>query len=109
MTKREFLDIVFALAPNEANAIMDAFDEYVNSNEPHWIPVTERLPVEYDNPIEFLCTLEDNDGNRYVDLIVWTGSDWENNYTDDNKHRDYGIDKVVGWMFSPMPMRKENA
>ena len=29
MTKREFLDTVFALAPNEANAIMDAFDEYV--------------------------------------------------------------------------------
>ena len=46
MTKREFLDIVFALAPNEANAIMDAFDEYVDSNEPHWIPVTERLPKE---------------------------------------------------------------
>lgn len=44
MTKREFLDKVFALAPNEANAIMDAFDEYVDSNEPHWIPVTERLP-----------------------------------------------------------------
>ena len=41
MTKREFLDTVFALAPNEANAIMDAFDEYVDSNEPHWIPVTE--------------------------------------------------------------------
>ena len=32
MTKREFLDTVFALAPNEANAIMDAFDEYVDSN-----------------------------------------------------------------------------
>ena len=31
MTKREFLDTVFALAPNEANAIMDAFDEYVES------------------------------------------------------------------------------
>ena len=44
MTKREFLDTVFALVPNEANAIMDAFDEYVDSNEPHWIPVTERLP-----------------------------------------------------------------
>ena len=41
MTKREFLDNVFALAPTEANAIMDAFDEYVDSNEPHWIPVTE--------------------------------------------------------------------
>ena len=47
MTKREFLDIVFALAPTEANAIMDAFDEYVDSNEPHWIPVTEdTLPEE---------------------------------------------------------------
>mgnify|MGYP002516896980 CR=1 FL=1 len=46
MTKREFLDIVFALAPTEANAIMDAFDEYVDSNEPHWIPVTERLPED---------------------------------------------------------------
>ena len=46
MTKRKFLDIVFTLAPNEANAIMDAFDEYVESNEPHWIPVTERLPEE---------------------------------------------------------------
>lgn len=44
MTKREFLDTVFALAPNEANKIMDAFDEYVESNEPHWIPVAERLP-----------------------------------------------------------------
>ena len=49
MTKREFLDIVFALVPNEANKIMDAFDEYVDSNEPHWIPVTERLPKEEDS------------------------------------------------------------
>ena len=47
MSKREFLDTVFALAPNEANAIMDAFDEYVESNEPHWTPVTEdTLPEE---------------------------------------------------------------
>ena len=44
MTKRKFLDAVFALAPNEANKIMDAFDEYVESNEPHWIPCEERLP-----------------------------------------------------------------
>ena len=40
MTKREFLDIVFALAPNEANKIMDAFDEYVESTEQKWIPWT---------------------------------------------------------------------
>ena len=49
MTKREFLDTVFALAPNEANKIMDAFDEYVESNEPHWIPVTENTLPEAEN------------------------------------------------------------
>lgn len=48
MTKREFLDTVFALAPTEANRIMDAFDEYVENTEPHWIPVTERLPETTD-------------------------------------------------------------
>ena len=51
MTKREFLDTVFALAPNEANAIMDAFDEYVESNEPHWIPVTENTLPEDGIPV----------------------------------------------------------
>ena len=54
MTKREFLDIVFALVPNEANAIMDAFDEYVESNEPHWIPVTkDTLPER--NRVVVVC------------------------------------------------------
>lgn len=74
--------------------------------EPHWISVTERLPVEYDNPIEFLCTLEHKNDVYYVDLIMWNGSDWENNYTDDNKYSDYGIDKVVAWMPLPEPYKK---
>ena len=64
MTKREFLDIVFALAPTEANAIMDAFDEYVDSNEPHWIPVTEKLP-EKDG--RYYVTLE----NKYVEILYY--------------------------------------
>ena len=57
MTKREFLDIVFALAPTEANAIMDAFDEYVDSNEPHWIPVTEKLPKSKEEDLEYPTVL----------------------------------------------------
>ena len=57
MTKREFLDIVFALAPTEANAIMDAFDEYVDSNKPHWIPVTERLPKSKEEDLEYPTVL----------------------------------------------------
>lgn len=59
MTKREFLDTVFALAPNEANAIMDAFDEYVDSNEPHWIPVTEGLPKKCNTT--YLATVDYGD------------------------------------------------
>ena len=59
MTKREFLDIVFALAPTEANAIMDAFDEYVESNEPHWIPVTENCDCDLMDNEEVLVFQKD--------------------------------------------------
>lgn len=116
MTKEKVIDILKGIKdgtawlmpnmPEEGEKAIDIAIKVVEHPEPHWIPVTERLPVEYDNPIELLCTLEDNDGNRYVDLILWTGCDWENNYTDDNEQNKYGIDKVVGWMFSPIPMRK---
>lgn len=80
MTKREFLDIVFALAPTEANAIMDAFDEYVESNEPHWIPVTERLPeygtevVTYNRDEEFEINhiIDEEDGEWFLNgAIAW--------------------------------------
>ena len=80
MTKREFLDIVFALAPNEANKIMDAFDEYVDGNEPHWIPVTEKLP-EYgtavltynrDEEFEINHIIDDEDGEWFYNgAIAW--------------------------------------
>lgn len=66
MTKREFLDKVFALAPNEANAIMNAFDEYVESNEPHWIPVTERLP-ENNDPVN-VTWVNHNPEVYYMDI-----------------------------------------
>ena len=73
MTKREFLDVVFAaLAPNEANAIMDAFDEYVDSNEPHWIPVTEATPTEDD---DYWATFEAETG-RFVDWASWYQGRW---------------------------------
>ena len=72
MTKREFLDTVFALAPNEANAIMDAFDEYVESNEPHWIPVTDHNPTEED---DYWATFEAETG-RFVDWASWYQGRW---------------------------------
>ena len=77
MTKREFLNTVFALAPNEANAIMDAFDEYVESNEPHWIPVTE---PPTDRTICYVTLKDTNDENRQnwaAEMIYtpWDGFD----------------------------------
>lgn len=90
MTKREFLDAVFALAPNEANAIMDAFDEYVDSNEPHWIPVTERLP-EIGGEILF-C---DIDGDIYVGHRA-IGHWWS---VDDK------VKNVTAWMPLPEPYK----
>ena len=66
MTKREFLDIVFALAPTEANAIMDAFDEYVDSNEPHWIPVTENCDCDLMDNEEVLVFQKDGTINGQI-------------------------------------------
>ena len=66
MTKREFLDKVFTLAPNEANAIMNAFDEYVESSEPHWIPCSERLPKTND-PVN-VTYVNHKPGNYYAEV-----------------------------------------
>ena len=66
MTKREFLDKVFALVPNEANAIMDAFDEYVESNEPHWIPVTENCDCDLMDNEEVLVFQKDGTINGQI-------------------------------------------
>ena len=88
MTKREFLDTVFALAPNEANAIMDAFDEYVDSNEPHWIPVTERLP-EYGKAV----------------LTVNKDGDYEINHIIDDEEGDFFYYGAIAWMPLPEPYK----
>ena len=110
MTKREFLDIVFALAPTEANAIMDAFDEYVESNEPHWKPVTERLPERCKD----VLVTRDYDGRadhikscRYVEVASCYGEDddvsW-NSYSDEYKMTPKNH-RVVAWMPLPEPYK----
>ena len=76
MTKREFLDKVFALVPNEANAIMDAFDEYVDSNEPHWIPVTERLPESKEEDLEYPTVIIDLDGQVALGCYYESTREW---------------------------------
>ena len=92
MTKREFLDTVFALAPNEANAIMDAFDEYVDSNEPQWIPVTERLPKKCNTT--YLATVD------YGGHGMAVGQRF---FFDDNI--GWNDKSVVAWMPLPEPYK----
>lgn len=110
MTKREFLDKVFALVPNEANVIMDAFDEYVESNEPHWIPVTERLPKEKDAGIlkklgknkrsDYVIATVDVKGERMtVTACTYDGVwDWNMKYA----FPEY---EIIAWMPLPEPYK----
>ena len=115
MTKREFLDTVFALAPNEANKIMDAFDEYVDSNEPHWIPVEQDLPkenylddgyVEPSQPVLIYMSYHTCKISRYwghrkskgtSDYVIPDWMDLE----------DYDGDNVIAWMPLPESYRGE--
>ena len=100
MTKREFLDTVFALAPTEANAILDAFDEYVDSNEPHWIPVTERLPETTDAVLTTYIVNGDR-SRRYVEESSYYGNDesWSSPW---DEYRIAGTRiEVIAWM--PLP------
>ena len=94
MTKREFLDIVFTLVPNEANAIMDAFDEYVDSKEPHWIPVTKQMPPINED------VLVSGDGYVWKDALI---PRYESNvlewYYDGTSRDDYA------WMPLPEPFK----
>ena len=104
MTKREFLDTVFALAPNEANAIMDAFDEYVDSNEPHWIPVTERLPESKEEDLEYptvLICFENEEvmlGCFYESTKEWGTGEYFDKKCD-----------PIAWMPLPEPYKEEDA
>jgi hypothetical protein len=97
MTKREFLDTVFALAPNEANAIMDAFDEYVDSNAPHWIPVTERLPkngaqvLVYARSVHYALA-------KYDEMREADGTYKKQWVTFDAWKPFYTIKEVIAWM-----------
>ena len=114
MTKREFLDTVFALVPNEANAIMDAFDEYVDSNEPRWISVTERLPKEDG---DYLVTFEEGYAEDYgFDPIGIAPFEvdcegfgiWQEHFdrqTLGSLGSDWVEIKVIAWMPLPEPFK----
>lgn len=114
MTKREFLDTVFALAPTEANRIMDAFDEYVESTEPHWIPVTERLPEEETDvlvTVHFLGLKRThrNGWNEhiketfYVEVASHINGEWSSASDEYKIAKDRH--KVIAWMPLPEPYK----
>lgn len=100
------LDDVLANRPTERDALCVAVEkafEALSQHEQQWIPVKERNPIEYDNPIEFMATLEDPSGERYVEFIEWDGYEWDDFYTDDNERGVWGYDKVIAWMKKTEP------
>ena len=85
--------------------VIETISELEAQPEQHWILVKERNPIEYDNPIEFMATLEDPSGERYVEFIEWDGYEWDDFYTDDNERGVWGQDKVIAWMKKPEPFK----
>ena len=104
MTKREFLDIVFALAPNEANKIMDAFDEYVESNESHWIPVEQALPeLRHDVLLTVFFHERWNVAEGYRqdgEFMFWNHGRLDSVLDEENR--------VIAWMPKPEPYKGVN-
>ena len=111
MTKREFLDTVFALVPKDANKIMDAFDEYVDSNEPHWIPFEKRQLTDeekIDHPDwEYILDGEYPEDGQEVLITngLWVTQDTF--FCDGECYFDGGIDveDVIAWCELPEPFK----
>ena len=99
MTKREFLDTVFALAPNEANAIMDAFDEYVDSNESHWIPVTEEPIPDGEYLVTWTSEIQEK---PILSIICRYSGVWDCWELQMLRHRDIN---VLAYMELPEPYK----
>lgn len=77
--------------------LMEIDEQPTIQPEPHWISVKEKNPIEYNNPTEFLVTLEDPSGERYIELLMWDGYEWDEIYTDDNELGIWGQDEVIAW------------
>ena len=75
--------------------------EYENRNRCKWISCRDKNPTYTDEITQYLVTLEDPSGERYVEILDWDGSMWDEVYTDDNKRQVWGVDKVIAWM--PVP------
>ena len=101
-------DIERHCCPRWNRVIKNTVDELKSAQpEQCWIPVKERNPIEYDNPIEFMATLEDPSGERYVEFVEWDGYEWDDFYTDDNERGVWGHDKVIAWMEKPEPFNED--
>ena len=113
MNTEEVIDILQGIKDGTACLMKEmpkrgeiAIDMAINAlSEQRWVPVKERNPIEYDNPIEFMATLEDPSGERYVEFIEWDGYEWDDFYTDDNERGVWGYDKVVAWTKKPEPFK----
>ena len=105
------LDDVLANRPTERDSLIVAVQLAFNSlSEPHWIPVTERLPEEY---CECLVTYRTVDMQEFMDILEYEPSyefDYEKGRfkgewlfaADDERFTD---GEVLAWMPLPEPYK----
>ena len=85
---------------------VDTMPESKEDAEPHWIPVTERLPyAEYGESDNVLATCgyrDVEDGSiRWIKTLYFNGGNWC--YPTGETY----LEKVYAWMPLPEPMRME--
>lgn len=102
LTKRERKNFLHTWSTVEVKYFVADMLEKLPSEQPGWIPTSERLPKpnEYENNVRQYYLIQ----NEYGDMMVcsWHGGFWTQMYR--NTHVE---DKVVAWMPLPAPYRRE--
>ena len=98
------LDDVLANRPTERDSLIVATRSAFNAlSEPHWIPVTERLPSIDDYDETFIVTIQCEHVDGWDDYVTGT-ADWTPHGWDIQSYY-LGQIKVVAWMPLPEPFK----
>ena len=101
------LDNVLANRPTERDSLIVAVRKAFKAlAEPHWIPVTERLPETSDAVLTTYIVNGDRSG-RYVEesSYYWTDEPWSSPW---DEYRMPGTSiEVIAWMPMPAPWEGE--
>jgi len=93
-----------------SEAEIDAIAAWNRRAEPHWIPVTERLPTEcgyYLSVVERIAPDELGGNNTRVKIMRWLGADWRYPTHIPKWINEAITETVTHWMPLPEPPKGE--